>query len=55
VYPNFPEPELDDFERAYWAGNVDRLREIRGRYDPDDVFGGPQTIPLAEGATPRIG
>jgi FAD/FMN-containing dehydrogenase len=55
VYPNFPEPELDDFERAYWAGNVDRLRETRARYDPDDVFRGPQTIPLAEGATPRIG
>jgi hypothetical protein len=55
VYPNFPEPELDDFERAYWAGNAVRLREIRARYDPGDVFRGPQTIPLAEGATPRIG
>jgi FAD/FMN-containing dehydrogenase len=55
VYPNFPEPELDGWARAYWAGNVDRLREVRARYDPGDVFRGPQTIPLAASATPRIG
>jgi FAD/FMN-containing dehydrogenase len=47
VYPNFPEPELDGWERAYWAGNADRLGEVRARYDPDDVFGGRQTIPQA--------
>ena len=49
VYPNFPEPGLAGWERAYHAGNAGRLREVRARYDPDDVFRGPQTIPLAIG------
>jgi len=55
VYPNFPEPGLEGFARAYWAGNVDRLSEVRARYDPDDVFRGPQSIPLSAGAPARIG
>jgi FAD/FMN-containing dehydrogenase len=45
VYPNFPETDLDDRARAYHGGNLERLVAIRGRYDPDDVFAGPQAIP----------
>jgi len=45
VYPNFPEPDLDDRARAYHRGNLERLAAIRARYDPDDVFAGPQAIP----------
>jgi FAD/FMN-containing dehydrogenase len=47
VYPNFPEPELgdDDWPRAYHGANWDRLVAIKGRYDPDDVFRGRQTVP----------
>jgi len=31
------------------AANAARLCDVRARYDPDDVFRGPQTIPLAIG------
>ena len=38
VYPNFPDPELDDEARAYLGPNHDRLERIRRRYDPSDFF-----------------
>jgi FAD/FMN-containing dehydrogenase len=50
VYPNFPEPGLEDWARAYHGENVARLAEIRARYDPGDVLAGPQSIPLGAGA-----
>ena len=53
VYPNFPEPELDGWARAYHGDNLERLAAIRARYDPDDVLRGPQTIP--SGATAATG
>jgi FAD/FMN-containing dehydrogenase len=39
VYPNFPEPELAKAQRAYYAGNLARLRDVKARYDPGGVFG----------------
>lgn len=41
VYPNFPEPGLDDWGSEYHAGNRERLLAVKRRYDPDDVFGAP--------------
>jgi FAD/FMN-containing dehydrogenase len=38
VYPNFPDPELDDWPRAYHAGNLERLARVKAAYDPDSVF-----------------
>jgi FAD/FMN-containing dehydrogenase len=38
AYPNFAEPELDDWGREYHAGNLGRLLRVKRRYDPDDVF-----------------
>jgi hypothetical protein len=29
VYPNFPDPDLEDPERAYWGGNYERLRRLK--------------------------
>ena len=55
VYPNFPEAGLEDRARAYHRGNLERLVAIRQRYDPDDVFGGPQAIPNRASATAPIG
>jgi Berberine and berberine like len=31
VYPNFPDPELDDPDRAYYGSNTDRLDRVRRR------------------------
>jgi FAD/FMN-containing dehydrogenase len=32
VYPNFPEPGLPDAGRAYYAGNLPRLRKVQATY-----------------------
>ena len=44
VYPNFPDPELDDSPAAYHAANHARLAGIKAGYDPDDVFSGHQSV-----------
>lgn len=44
VYPNFPDPDLDDPARAYHGANLERLRRAKAAYDPDNVFRFPQSI-----------
>jgi FAD/FMN-containing dehydrogenase len=38
VYPNFPDPDLEDWASAYYASNYDRLRRVKATYDPDNFF-----------------
>jgi FAD/FMN-containing dehydrogenase len=38
VYPNFPDPELRDWARAYHGTNYDRLRRVKAAYDPGGFF-----------------
>ena len=44
VYPNFPDPALDDWAAAYHGGNHARLASIKDAYDPDRFFDFHQTI-----------
>jgi FAD/FMN-containing dehydrogenase len=44
VYPNFPDPDLEDPLRAYHGGNLERLRDVKARYDPHNVFSFPQSL-----------
>jgi FAD/FMN-containing dehydrogenase len=44
VYPNFPDPELDDWAAAYHAGNYPRLAAVKNAYDPHRFFDFPQGI-----------
>lgn len=48
VYANFAEPDLTDWERAYYGDNAERLREIKRRYDPDGVFHTAQSVRTAQ-------
>jgi hypothetical protein len=44
VYPNFPDPALDDWAAAYHAGNYPRLTTVKNAYDPHRFFDFPQAI-----------
>jgi hypothetical protein len=39
VYANFPDTGLPDEHRAYWGGNLERVRRVKEKYDPEGVFG----------------
>ena len=45
VYPNFPDPDLEDWARAYHGTNFERLARVKARYDPDGFFRFHQSIP----------
>jgi FAD/FMN-containing dehydrogenase len=44
VYPNFPDPDLDDPHAAYHGSNLDRLTRVKAAYDPDRLFRFPQSL-----------
>ena len=46
AYVNVPNAGMSDWETAYWGPNVDRLRTIKAKYDPNKVFSFEQSIPL---------
>jgi hypothetical protein len=39
VYANFPDTDLPDEHRAYWGKNLERVRRVKEKYDPEGVFG----------------
>ena len=45
-FQNFIDGAETDFLRAYYGTNLERLVEIKRRYDPDNLFRFPQSIPL---------
>jgi FAD/FMN-containing dehydrogenase len=48
AYVNVPNAGMADWETAYWGPNVDRLRTIKAKYDPNNVFSFEQSIPLLD-------
>ena len=45
VYPNFPDPDLQDWAHAYHGTNYDRLCRVKAAYDPGGFFRFHQSIP----------
>lgn len=44
VYPNFPDPALDNWAVAYHADNYPRLAAVKNAYDPHRFFDFPQAV-----------
>jgi FAD/FMN-containing dehydrogenase len=44
VYPNFPDPRLDDPGAAYHGDNLARLITVKQHYDPARLFHFPQAV-----------
>jgi FAD/FMN-containing dehydrogenase len=45
VYPNFPDPELQDWPHAYYGQNYGRLLRVKAHYDPGNFFSFRQSLP----------
>lgn len=43
-FVNFPFSELEDYEKEYYGENINKLREVKRKYDPYDIFNFPQGI-----------
>lgn len=46
VYQNYMDPELENWADAYYGANLPRLREVKGAYDPENLFNFEQSVPL---------
>ena len=55
AYQNFAEPGREDWARAYYGDNLERLTAIRERYDPGDLLRSSQSVPVGESAVRPIG
>lgn len=47
-FVNFPIDELNDYEKEYYGENSRKLREIKAKYDPYNIFDYPQAIKVRE-------
>ncbi|GAB6167782.1 FAD-binding oxidoreductase [Clostridium carnis] len=41
---NFPIAELNEYEKEYYGENINKLKEVKRKYDPDNIFNFPQGI-----------
>jgi FAD/FMN-containing dehydrogenase len=46
VYPNFPDPDLEDWALSYHGENQARLVRVKALYDPENFFRFHQSIPV---------
>lgn len=48
-YINFPCADIEDYEKEYYGENLEKLREVKLKYDPYEVFKFPQGIQIGSG------
>ena len=46
AYINVPNAPSSEWEREYYGPNVERLRQVKAKYDPNNVFNFEQSVPL---------
>jgi FAD/FMN-containing dehydrogenase len=47
VYVNTPDLSICNWPKAYYGSNFQRLTQVKAKYDPDNIFRYPQSIPPA--------
>jgi FAD/FMN-containing dehydrogenase len=46
AYVNYCDADLTDWQTAYWGQNLARLKQIKSKFDPDNIFRHAQSVPL---------